>query len=224
MLKKSIVPILLGVVGAVILVSLGSWQVSRLAWKEAMLAEIEVRIAQEPVALQEVLVAPETFQAVQAEGRYLKGELHVLSSIKHVGAMYRIIAPFELSTGEKILVDRGWVPTEAKDQERPIGVATITGNYRIPEEVDGFTPPPDTDANIWFARDVDAMAATLNTDPHFIILRSQDPQTDTVTTLPVNTSGIPNDHLQYAITWFSLALVWLGMTGYWLWRIRQRTA
>jgi surfeit locus 1 family protein len=41
--------------------------------------------------------------------------------------------------------------------------------------------------------------------------------------MPVDTSGIPNDHMNYAITWFSLAAVWLGMTAYLLWRIRQRT-
>ena len=41
--------------------------------------------------------------------------------------------------------------------------------------------------------------------------------------VPVGTGTIPNDHLEYAVTWFSLAAVWAGMTGFLLWRIRQRT-
>ena len=40
--------------------------------------------------------------------------------------------------------------------------------------------------------------------------------------LPVTVAGIRNAHLNYAITWFLLAVSWLGMTGYWLWRISRR--
>jgi surfeit locus 1 family protein len=40
----------------------------------------------------------------------------------------------------------------------------------------------------------------------------------------VDTAGIPNDHLEYAVTWFALALVWLGMTAYFLRRPERPTA
>ena len=62
------------------------------------------------------------------------------------------------------------------------------------------------------------MAAELGTDPVMIVAASQtDPS---VTPMPVDSAGIPNDHLQYAITWFSLAAIWATMTGYFLWRTR----
>ncbi|MEZ5867006.1 MAG: SURF1 family cytochrome oxidase biogenesis protein [Defluviimonas denitrificans] len=63
------------------------------------------------------------------------------------------------------------------------------------------------------------MAKTLGTEPLLIVLKAS--EGDQARTAPVDTSAIPNDHLNYAITWFSLALVWAGMTGFLLWRIRQ---
>lgn len=86
--------------------------------------------------------------------------------------------------------------------------------------MDSFTPEPDKSNNIWFARDVPKMAAALGTEPVLLIAKSKtDPN---VVPLPVDTEGIPNDHLQYAITWFSLALIWAAMTGFFLWRGRAK--
>ena len=71
---------------------------------------------------------------------------------------------------------------------------------------------------IWFARDVDAMAAALNTKPILIVAREVSFHDGDVTPFPVDTTRIPNDHLQYAITWFSLAAIWLAMTFYFVQR------
>ncbi len=64
------------------------------------------------------------------------------------------------------------------------------------------------------------MAATLDTWPVMLVTASSD-DPEAPLPLPV-TVNIPNDHLQYAITWFSLAVVWAVMTGYLLWRIKRR--
>ena len=103
----------------------------------------------------------------------------------------------------------------------PEGVITVTGNLHWPDEVDGFTPDPDTLRNQWFARDVDAMANHLDTEPTLVILREMSVSDAPVTPLPVTSDGIPNNHLGYAIQWFGLALVWLGMTAFLAWRIRR---
>ena len=68
------------------------------------------------------------------------------------------------------------------------------------------------------------MAANLNTEPVLIIARSLTPNPFTAEPIPVSSADITNDHLEYVITWFSLALVWAGMTLYLLWRIKRRTA
>jgi surfeit locus 1 family protein len=76
--------------------------------------------------------------------------------------------------------------------------------------------------DIWFARDVTALADTLNTDPILVIAREITPDSEKVSPIPISSSGIPNDHLQYAITWFALAAVWAGMSGLFLIGTRRR--
>lgn len=217
-MRRILFPLILGFAGLAILLSLGIWQMQRLAWKEGILAEIEARISAEPVDLPiSASVERDKYLPVTVTGEMEPGEIHVLVSVKQVGAGYRIIQSF--STDEQtILVDRGFVSTTAKDVDRQNGPMQVTGNLHWPDEVDGYTPEPDIDANIWFARDVPTLAASLGADPVLLIARSEtDPG---ITPLPVSATGIPNDHLQYAITWFGLALVWAAMTGYFLWRSR----
>ncbi|MEX0328139.1 MAG: SURF1 family protein [Ruegeria sp.] len=217
-MRRVLFLLIFGLAGLGVLVSLGVWQVQRLAWKQGVLAEIESRISAEPVSLPlQVSEGGDKYLPVTVSGDMQPGEIHVLVSVKQVGAGYRIIQPFR-TDDRTILVDRGFVPVTAKDTLRQTGQMEISGNLHWPDEIDSYTPEPDLDANIWFARDVPNLAAALGSEPVLLIARSQtDPG---VTPLPVDTAGIPNDHLQYAITWFGLALVWAAMTGYFLWRSR----
>jgi len=225
MARKMILPLVFGIAGAVVLVSLGLWQAQRLAWKNEMLGQIEAQIAGPATPLDEALArGPVEFEPISAEGRITGEEIHVLSSIKRVGAIYRVVAAFETKGGRRILLDRGFIPVTAKADPRPGGPAAIIGNFRTVDEADSYTPKPDRTANIWFARDVPAMAEALGTEPYLLILRETSESDPSVTPFPVDTAGIPNDHLNYAITWFSLAAIWLGMTGYFLWRLRAQEA
>lgn len=221
-MRRLLFLVFVGLAGCAVLVGLGNWQVRRLGEKQDLLSQIETRIAAAPVAMPaDPDPERDTFLAVQVAGRMLDGELHVLVSQKRIGAGYRIIAPFRTEDGRMILIDRGFVRTGQKDAPRSIGPMTITGNLHWPDEVDGFTPDPDVAGNIWFARDVPALAQALNTDPILVIARSN---TDfDGTPLPVTTVGIPNDHLQYAVTWYGLAAVWAAMSIYFLWRSRAGT-
>lgn len=215
-------PLLFGLLGVAVLVSLGVWQLQRLAWKEAVLADISARIVAEPVALPaRADPSGDRYVPVTLSGRFTGEALDVLVSRKEVGAGYRVIGVLETS-GRRILVDRGFIPLEAKGAGHAEAEVTLTGNLQWPDEVDGYTPAPDTSRGIWFARDVPAMASALITEPMLVVARSS--TGDGIEPLPVDTSGIPNDHLNYAITWFSLAVVWVGMTVLLLWRIRRRTA
>ena len=76
---------------------------------------------------------------------------------------------------------------------------------------------------MWFARDLQPMAEVLGTEPVLVVLRSATQMDPSITPLPLDSAAVANNHLNYAITWFSLAAVWLGMTAFWLWRIRRRT-
>lgn len=225
MLKRMIEPVLFGLVGCAILLKLGFWQVDRLAWKEALLADIEARITDAPQPLPETPTETEhQYQPVMVSGTIGDGEITILASLRNAGPVYRIIRAVETEAGRRILVDMGFVRETAREAARPGGVEVdLVGNLYWPDELDSYTPDPDLEAGIWFARDIPAMAGALDTEPVLLVLRDA-PQTDLgVTPFPVDTSAIPNDHLSYAITWFLLAAVWLGMTLYLLWRIRQRT-
>ncbi|MEM1005765.1 MAG: SURF1 family protein [Pseudomonadota bacterium] len=220
-MRRILFLLIFGFSGLAVLVSLGAWQVQRLAWKEGILADIDARIAADPVQLPaSPSESADKYLPVTISGEMQPGEIHVLVSVKQVGAGYRIIQSFG-TDGRTILVDRGFVPVTAKQNDRVQGVMEITGNLHWPDEIDGYTPEPDIDANIWFARDVPSLSVALGTEPVLLVARSQtDPD---ITPLPVDTAGIPNDHLQYAGTWFGLALVWAAMTGYFLWRGRAPT-
>jgi len=213
---------LVGVLGTGILVSLGVWQVQRLAWKEALLDEIEAQIAAPPIALPEVVSQGEHNRLpVTGEGVIAPERLRILVSQKVFGAGYRVISPFQLGS-RRVLLDRGFIPVANDIPTPPQSPVTVTGNLHWPDEIDGFTPEPDLNADIWFARDVPAMAAALGTEPVLVVARSLSQTEPGLAPLPVDTTGIPNDHFQYAVTWFSLAGIWVAMTGYFLYRQRRR--
>lgn len=223
MTKRMILPLLFGLVGAMILVSLGLWQVQRLAWKEGVLAEIEARIVGTPVSVPGAPdPARDQYLPVTATGTVDGPALRVLVSRKLYGAGYRIISPLTIGS-RRVMVDRGFVEIDKAPPGDPAGPVTVTGNLLWPDDKNSSTPAPDIAGNIWFARDLPAMADVLGTEPVLIVARQTSFSDAPITPLPIDTSGIPNDHLSYAITWFSLAVVWLGMTALLVWRIRQRT-
>jgi surfeit locus 1 family protein len=221
--RRYIFPFLLGLIGAGILVGLGLWQLQRLQWKEAMLADISARIAAAPVPLPaHPDPARDEYLAVTAQGKVQAEELHVLTSTSDAGPGSRVISPFVTADGRRVMVDRGFIPEAAADLPRAGFASTLNGNLQWPNETDSFTPAPDLKGNVWFARDVAKMAAALKTEPVLVIVKTATGESAAITPIPVDTSGIRNDHLNYAITWFSLAFCWLGMTGLLLWRIRRK--
>lgn len=215
-------PMLVGLVGLAILLSLGLWQLRRLEWKEAILNDISVRIAADPVAIP-ARPDPEIdrYLPVATTGDIGEEEVHVLVSTREIGAAFRIIALLRTADGRRILLDRGVVPEAQKDTPRPPVSATITGNLHWPDETDLFTPDPDVAQNIWFARDVEALSNEFAAEPFLLVLRETSETNPAVMPLPVDTSGIPNDHLEYALTWFGLAAVWTGMTVFWIIRLSR---
>ncbi len=220
-MRQLIVPIGIGLAGMAILIGLGVWQMQRLTWKQDLLAAIEARIAAPPVELP-ATGDPERDQylPVRAEGIASIG-VRVLMSVKLYGAGYRMISVFETG-GRRVLLDRGYLRLEEHTDAGGPQPVTVVGNLHWPDEVDGFTPDPDLEKGLWFARDVPRLAEVLGTEPILIVAREITPAIFSTRPLPVGAGGIPNDHLQYAITWFSLAAVWAGMTALWVSRIRRR--
>lgn len=213
-----------GAGGLAILLGLGVWQMQRLAWKQQILEQIETRIRAPEVTLPDRPdLEGDKYLPVQLRGQFSGPDIKVLVSVKQVGAGYRLISAFVAQDGRRVLVDRGFLPSAGlAGAPVPQGAFDITGNLHWPQETDSYTPAPDRAQNLWFARDVDQMAAALNTLPVLVVLRRADPQIPGSWPIPVDTAGIPNDHLQYAITWFSLAAIWLAMTVLFWGRLRPK--
>ena len=220
-MRRMIGPLLFGVVGVAILIGLGVWQLERLKWKAAKLAAIDAMLVGLPVPLPAVVdFEHDRYRGVSVAGAYTGEVVFKLDSLADQGPGKRVIAVLQMQDGGRVLVDRGiWLdgtvatPTVAHQ-------AVVVGNLDWPQEADAYTPPPDPKTGLWFARDVAAMAKALGAEPVLIVARA--PTGDGITPLPLDTAAIPNDHWQYAITWFSLAGVWFGMTVFLLWRIRQQ--
>ena len=218
--------IILGVGGVAVLLALGYWQLQRLAWKETVLAEITAQMLAAPSELPASAgLDPEAarYKPVKAVGRTTGAEILVLSGKTDVGPGYEVIAGYETATGRRILLDRGFVADAARHEPRPAVALSVTGNLHWPQEADSYTPPPDMAEGIWFARDVPAMAAALGTEPLMIVVRQSDGDGQGIVPVPLDTATIPNDHLHYAITWFSLALVLLIISAIYVRGLMRKT-
>ncbi|MDT2017727.1 MAG: SURF1 family protein, partial [Planktomarina sp.] len=214
--------ILVGILGVAVLLSLTVWQIKRMAWKNNLLSKIEIKISSPVVEIpQGPSKQSHGFLPVKAYGRFLGRTLKVLVSQKIYGAGYRLITAFELQDGRRVLIDRGFISVSDTMPIVPKIDGMVIGNLHWPKEIDSFTPENDLKNNIWFARDVPTMAKYLDTEPVLLILKSSDLDQENIMPLPVDTAGIPNNHLQYAITWFLLSLIWLGMSGYFVYRSRD---
>jgi len=122
-----------GLTGLGVLLWLGTWQVQRLGQKQEIIAQIDARVLAAPVALPaNPDPVRDKYLPVAVSGTMLPGELHVLISLESFGPGYRIIAPFKLDDGRRIMVDRGFVPTEQKNTPRQMGEMQIcTGRSRL---------------------------------------------------------------------------------------------
>lgn len=219
--QRMIAPLLFGLIGTAILLSLGFWQLQRMTWKADILNEIDMRLSEAPVSLPMVPhEIDDKYLQVEVSGTIGGEELHVLTFGEGTPG-FRVVAPMVLDDGRRILVDRGFLPEMEKNKPRTGGDVNAVGALVWPQETDKYVPDPNLDQNIWFARDVPLMAAALNTQEVMIaISRSSNNEGIVPQRVSIN---IANRHLEYVMTWFSLAAIWVGMTGYALWRIKCRT-
>lgn len=224
-------------VALAILLGLGTWQVQRLGWKENLIATIEQRVTSEPRPLAEIeqLLASEgdvDYWPVTVEGTFRhEGERHFFAT--HEGKSgYYVYTPLELQDGRLLFVNRGFVPFDLKDaskrQEGQVeGVARITGLAR--NELDGkpsmMVPDNDPAKNVFYWKDLQAMAGTSGVGQpdnylRFFVDADDTPNPGGLPVGGVTMISLPNSHLEYALTWYSLAAVLVGVLAVWL--VRQR--
>lgn len=234
----TVVTVLLGLAGIAILCALGTWQIERLSWKNGLIAQIEAREGSEPVPAEALLASGAAgsdidYRPVRASGTFLhEGERAFLST--HDGqAGWNIHTPLRLADGAIVFVNRGFVPYDRKAPEtrsagQVAGVVEVEGLARpyATEKPASFIPDNDPARNTFFWRNLadleqgQRFGAEARVLP-FVIDAGSGAAPGGYPIGGTTIVDIPNNHLQYAVTWFGLAAVLAAMLVFSLLR-RQR--
>lgn len=216
-------PTVITVPALFVLLGLGAWQVERLYWKEGVIAERKERTTAEPVALPAAgaPLPPAAFvdldyRRATATGEFLHEHEMYLAARTMAGAVgYQVVTPLRLGDGSFVLVNRGWVPNERKDpasraEGQVNGVVTVDGAMRAPGTQHWLQPDNEPAKNLWFWSDISAMAQHAGVAPAQLVpVYLEAGAAPNPGGLPIGGQTkveLPNDHLQYAITWFALAI------------------
>jgi surfeit locus 1 family protein len=218
-MRTFLFPLVAGLGGLVVLLYLGFWQMDRLEWKMGIIGEIESRLAADAVPLPDAPTFEEdNYRTVIMQGAATGEEIRFLDSGTVAGTGHRIITAFETVDGRRIMLDQGLLPLYSETGTPFTDEVTVQGNLIWPDDISKQAPQDGE----WYARDVPAMAEALGTEPVLVVLYAATQYDERLTPLPVDTRSIKNDHLEYAITWFLLAVVWLAMTSFYTARILRK--
>jgi surfeit locus 1 family protein len=215
----------------IILIGLGTWQVQRLFWKEGEIALRQERAEGPAAPLPASFPDPDAveFTRVALEGTFLHDqEFHLGARTESGRVGYNVVTPFRLEDGRVLLVNRGWVPenrrapaTRAEGQiegEVRIEALLRTGGWK---GVEFAKPPNDPEDRFYFWLDLPVMADYVE-EPIVTEVYADAVASEVPGGLPIGGQTriqLPNDHLEYAITWYSFAVILLVI--YFLYHYRR---
>lgn len=240
--QKLLLPTLLTVIGVGVLCLLGSWQLQRMGEKRAFIARLQAQAGAPPSAMPPAAEWPKLdpsrldLQRVEARGTYLdNGIAGVRTTIaagppgtRQLSGFGRwVFQGFRLEDGGTILVNRGFVPEGRYAGITPTsGPATVVGFLRAPEARNSFTPADLPGQREFYTRDPVAIAASLGLPGAPFYLEAERSGDDMTPPAGVDVkeliARIPDNHLQYAVTWFGLALTLVGVFAVFAWQNRRR--
>lgn len=203
-------------------VSLGVWQAQRRTWKLALIEHVNARVhaapapAPGPAAWRGITANKDAYRHVAVTGRYENDRETLVQANTELGPGFWVLTPFQTARGFTVLVNRGFVPPERRTPaSRPdgqiAGATTVSGLLRVSEPGGAFLRTNAPAAGRWYSRDVAAIAKARGLGtvaPYFIDADAAHLPTDA----PVGGLTVVhfrNAHLQYALTWFGLALLTL---------------
>lgn len=222
----------LGLVVLAALIGLGTWQMQRLAWKQQLIATVDARIKSPPRPLAELerrfaATGDVDYSPVEATGRLLHDhESHFLATWQGQSGFF-VYTPLALADGRIVLVNRGFVPFDRKDpatrlQGQIEGESAIEGLARNPlaEKPSSLVPDNDPAKNVFYWKDLAAMAERAAVPRErlvpFFIDAGAAANPGGLPVGGVTLIDFPNNHLQYALTWYGLAAALLAVMGAWL--------
>jgi len=212
--KPELIPLLFILVAEILLIGLGAWQVERLEWKNGLIAAISTAQA-EPVLdrLPESLEGLE-YRKVTLTGKFLHDKtLHKVGSRQGERPGFFLLTPFALKDGRIILVNRGFAPKDMAKE--PKGAQQVYGVLRpMRGKRAFFIPDNQPQKNLWLYEDISAMSQQTKLTLLPLVVEATGAYEKNVYPIPSDGKiALRNDHLGYAITWFSLALVGIILFG-----------
>ena len=186
--------------------SLGTWQLYRLEWKKNLISEINLGLKSNPIKYSYKI--NKNYQRVVLEGDYDFDNQIYLYSLNEKGQPgFDVITPFKTSTGEDILINRGWIKKQLKKKTviNLVKKNKIQGLLRKNAKKNIFKPENNIEKNIWFTINLDDLKnATGKSYPNYIVFledkKIKEPSPKKITI------EVPNNHLKYAITWYSISI------------------
>lgn len=215
-----------------VFLALGTWQVQRLAWKQALIARIAASQSGEPQALPAMQHWPQVrrdtheYQRLRLQGRFDHGRETLVQASTVLGTGWWVMTPLQTAEGPWVLVNRGFVDAVHRDpstRAAPTGEMTLQGLLRITEPEGRLWQRNDAGAGRWYSRDVAAIAAAHQLGgavaPFFVdASEGRDGQWPRA---GLTVLSFSNNHLMYALTWFALAAMVCGALVF-VWRFERR--
>ena len=206
-----------------VLISLGSWQLQRLQWKNDIISNFEARSAAEAIAIPEANAELDVleFSSLALEGEYLHDKETFLTGRTYEGnAGFHVVTPFLLDDGRTILINRGWVSEDYRDPAKRAfsqidGKTSVAGILRRPGVRGYFVPENEPENGFWFTLVPSQINRHLGLGDMAIDQFYADAlRTSDVVTLPIAAKtklNLRNAHLSYALTWYGIALALIGV-------------
>lgn len=224
-----ILPALATLVALAILVSLGTWQLRRLEWKEGLIARMQSRVHAPPQPLPPRDAWPKLplpdyeYLRVAVRGTFEhEREVYVFhaggSGVLEPG--WLVMTPLRLASGGRIVVNRGFVPMALQDPAKRAegqiaGETQVTGLLRAPEPRNPFTPADKPGARVMHVKDPAAIASLFGLEDvaPFLMDAEAAPVAGGWPKGGQTTMSIPNNHFSYARTWYGLAITLVIVFG-----------
>lgn len=216
---------LFAMLGCVALFSaLGLWQVKRLAWKQDLIAKVERRIHAPAVPAPDRLsphspaLAESEYLRVSVQGRYIPSATALALAVTDLGSGYWVMTPLRTGDGRTLYINRGFVPTGASlaavRRATPAGPVSVRGLLRLSEPKGAFLRSNDPTHDRWYSRDLEALSAKhglVHAAPYFVDAEAEAPRPGRgAPVMGLTVVRFPNNHLSYALTWFTMALLTLA--------------
>ena len=209
--------------------ALGVWQVQRLFWKQGVIDARQTKSQAAPLTTLPAAFDPAAhgFRRAQVSGEFQHGkELYVGARSLNGNLGFHVVTPLRLADGSHLLINRGWIPTSLKPTSLRAagqlkGRVTVTGYLRGAQAPGWFTRDNKPGINMWYVVNPRAMAAATGL-PKVRLFYLEAAKAAIPGGYPLGGQTrlhLRNDHLQYAITWFSMALA--GSVIWYLWHRRR---